>query len=102
MQTLLSHLLKIQNEVERAKRPSKDYLIVLGTVVHTFLERTSRFQPDGLSLRDVRNGLTIATSIELFLSADNLTPVEESDVRALLNAIHARIANMEINSAVVA
>ena len=102
MQTPLDHLLKIQSEVETAKRPVKDYLTVLGVVVHTFLQRTARLRQYAFSLRDVRNGLTIANSIELVLSANKLAPEEESDVRELLNAVHARIAELTLNSAVVA
>ena len=102
MQTLLDHLLTMQSEVETARRPVKDYLTVLGVVVHTFLERTAILRQCAFSLRDVRNGLTIANSIELFLSVTDLAAEEEGDVRALLNVVDARIADLTLNSAVVA
>ena len=99
MQTLLAHLLKIQSEVETAKRPTRDYLIVIGTVVSTFLQRTSRSARGDSSLRHVRNGLTIANSIELVMSATNLSLDEERDVRELLNTINARINDLTHGSA---
>ena len=94
MQTLLTHLLKIQSEVEAGKRPRRDYLIVIGKVADAFLQRSSISTRGDSSLRRVRNGLTIANSIELVMSAINLTPDEERNLRGLLNVINARIADL--------
>lgn len=94
MQTLITHLLKIQGEVETTQRPIRDYLIVLGTVVSKFLQSSSRSARGDSSLRHVRNGLTIANSIELVMSATNLSPDEERDVRELLNTTNARITDL--------
>jgi hypothetical protein len=98
MQTLLTHLLKIQSEVETTKRPLRDYLIVLGKVVDTFLQSTSRSTRENSGLRHVRNGLTIANSIELVTSAIRLSPDEERHVRELLNTIKARIEDLTHSS----